>query len=182
MTPASILNRTSLRYFDLHTARGATIGLAGEVIQLIPISIHAPARGATPGCFLPSSPPGISIHAPARGATSSCWIVWDKQNGISIHAPARGATDQPNRQARVTGDFNPRSREGSDLLEQIKILAVKISIHAPARGATAVGCNTTIPSLGFQSTLPRGERRFLSRSLSLVCPDFNPRSREGSDC
>ncbi len=84
------------------------------------ISIHAPARGATPdhewprfhlegyfnsrpcergdmgGLQVPHEP-GISIHAPARGAT-----IGQPDTGrggdISIHAPARGAT--PPRPAR----------------------------------------------------------------------------------
>ena len=55
------------------------------------ISIHAPARGATPPLFSHLYTHMISIHAPARGAT-----VTGKENleiiGISIHAPARGAT------------------------------------------------------------------------------------------
>ncbi len=33
---------------------------------------------------------------------------------ISIHAPARGATDVYTKRDQSTGDFNPRSREGSD--------------------------------------------------------------------
>ena len=33
----------------------------------------------------------------------------------------------------------------------------------------------------FQSTLPRGERRFLHYNNSITYKDFNPRSREGSD-
>ena len=77
------------------------------------ISIHAPARGATPPWtywrhlkrFQSTLPRGerhstggptlcssaISIHAPARGATSGV-AYNDKDNLISIHAPARGAT------------------------------------------------------------------------------------------
>ena len=35
------------------------------------------------------------------------------------------------------GDFNPRSRERSDLQTNHRAGAVGISIHAPARGATA---------------------------------------------
>ena len=33
------------------------------------VSIHAPARGATPAPSLSLYPPSVSIHAPARGAT-----------------------------------------------------------------------------------------------------------------
>ncbi len=56
-----------------------------------PVSIHAPARGATVGHHRPRHEGGVSIHAPARGATADsvrCEIVFK----VSIHAPARGAT------------------------------------------------------------------------------------------
>ena len=103
----------------------------------------------------------------------------DSRIGISIHAPARGAT------------------------APMKKLCIQvcISIHAPARGATPAegpalegkGFQSTLPrgerrtkeavlspSTIFQSTLPRGERliRLLSHRRRI---DFNPRSREGSD-
>ena len=55
--------------------------------------------------------------------------------------------------------FNPRSREGSDYRTS----------------------DAGLPSIQFQSTLPRRER--LKRQFKLRCPkrNFNPRSREGSD-
>ena len=33
-------------------------------------------------------------------------------------------------------DFNPRSREGSDVAKRAEVVSQEISIHAPARGAT----------------------------------------------
>ena len=101
------------------------------------ISIHAPARGATKSkeqkkkrrkfqstlprgerlstYFSPSRFHEISIHAPARGATY--WRLNVRPNAnISIHAPARGATLGAGRTEFPEDDFNPRSREGSDLL------------------------------------------------------------------
>ena len=56
-------------------------------------------------------------------------------------------------------DFNPRSREGSDIIS----FAVRFSRPE------------------FQSTLPRGERPLLPDAFSAFNPNFNPRSREGSD-
>ena len=38
----------------------------------------------------------------------------------------------------VIGDFNPRSREGSDKKQMQGVNPQEISIHAPARGATAI--------------------------------------------
>ena len=39
---------------------------------------------------------------------------------ISIHAPARGATATNIENGKYSGDFNPRSREGSDLLSSAR--------------------------------------------------------------
>ena len=77
---------------------------------------------------------------------------------ISIHAPARGAT--------VGKDAN--------------VLADVISIHAPARGATCRRHLQSTRKTEFQSTLPRGERRWMPWSVTGAVY-FNPRSREGSD-
>ena len=57
---------------------------------------------------------------------------------ISIHAPARGATEDNDRSG-ATENFNPRSREGSDVALKLITEDSLISIHAPARGATAGG-------------------------------------------
>ena len=167
------------------------------------ISIHAPARGATLTLWLalravvkfqstlprgerhyeeifPLCVKRISIHAPARGATAPQRLC--KSSGtISIHAPARGATKKQKLFRRSLRYFNPRSREGSDAAQDGFDLGEAI----------------------FQSTLPRGERRFLLPRLhstlliSIHAPArgatvlrykrppylryFNPRSREGSD-
>ena len=55
------------------------------------VSIHAPARGATPEMTIDLSIFDVSIHAPARGATALVdFLIY--QVFVSIHAPARGAT------------------------------------------------------------------------------------------
>ena len=100
--------------------------------------------------------------------------------GISIHAPARGATGMPLKTVTHMSNFNPRSREGSDLFRIRSSYdaayfnprsregsdgrerlcngnGLRISIHAPTRGATtSVLMVWDMPR--FQSTLPRGER------------------------
>ena len=101
----------------------------------------------------------ISIHAPARGATLLPSLSFLRQF-ISIHAPARGATSCYQALVDRIGNFNPRSREGSDALKQSAFCIIIISIHAPARGAT-LGLHNFMPDFQFQSTLPRGERRFV---------------------
>ncbi len=102
-----------------------------------PVSIHAPARGATEQRrlgrveflgFNPRARTGrdmtlavqggdgdVSIHAPARGATESQGHARPGQV-VSIHAPARGATHGTRAQGRRR---------------------INVSIHAPARGATS---------------------------------------------
>ena len=78
---------------------------------------------------------------------------------ISIHAPARGAT----------------------IVSVCMSISPAISIHAPARGATPHHSVWIILGL-FQSTLPRGERPSGGRIQRSKGHNFNPRSREGSDC
>ena len=99
----------------------------------------------------------ISIHAPAKGATSTDGLQCADRS-ISIHAPAKGATRNltPTRWAQP--HFNPRSREGSDLV------AAAVKQQAPE----------------FQSTLPRRERLAVF-IVDCTGSNFNPRSREGSD-
>ena len=60
----------------------------------------------------------ISIHAPPRGATSGCWISRCKEP-ISIHAPPRGATSAPRSHATPPTNFNSRpSARGDALVER----------------------------------------------------------------
>ena len=122
------------------------------------ISIHAPARGATTYKLDHISNHGISIHAPARGATIQ------KQNK---HLKLKFQSTLPRGERRVhssvccyiPADFNPRSREGSDLVYGASPLLLFL----------------------FQSTLPRGERREVNNEQTKRNTNFNPRSREGSD-
>ena len=80
---------------------------------------------------------GISIHAPAKGATG-CKCRKRPHDRISIHAPAKGATDSPVISVIDTWNFNPRSREGSDIVQpHLFVSLLRISIHAPAKGATS---------------------------------------------
>ena len=63
----------------------------------------------------------ISIHAPAKGATrfkKAAGLI----NKISIHAPAKGATTSIDNYMDTIKDFNPRSREGSDIMMRSRSL------------------------------------------------------------
>ena len=65
----------------------------GKALPELLVSIHAPARGATPSSGPETGRGVVSIHAPARGATVDVLRVADLLQ-VSIHAPARGATTQ----------------------------------------------------------------------------------------
>ena len=152
----------------------------------------------------PDAPNGepVSIHAPAWGATTTDNAVPIKVY-VSIHAPAWGATIPPNPLLPLARGFNPRSRMGSDTLharagsvragfnprsrmgsddadgwhleyrERVSIHApawgatgprgrnrdrAGVSIHAPAWGATIIPLMHATAKVLFQSTLPHGER------------------------
>ena len=63
------------------------------------------------------------------------------------------------RTAPDSADFNPRSREGSDITVIPEIPNHPISIHAPAKGATHILSMLCLLN-SFQSTLPRRERHW----------------------
>ena len=130
--------RFSTTDISIHApARGATFTRYIYPLKSC-ISIHAPARGATVIVVLFVYVCNISIHAPARGATQFSHLFC-RALQISIHAPARGATigkDQNLSEKKFQStlprgerregqlyfigiyNFNPRSREGSDIISQ----------------------------------------------------------------
>ena len=148
---------------------------------MLAISIHAPVKGATRGApltrrtrwhFNPRSREGsdknalyppkimvISIHAPVKGATCTAVVMLHARNAISIHAPVKGATRLPASGAVWS----------------------TISIHAPVKGAT--GCGVRITQNGVISIhAPVKGATFYEATEWCVRRNFNPRSREGSDC
>ena len=140
-----------------------------------PVSIHAPARGATEG----ARPPPLCIN-------------------VSIHAPARGATFLAGSSASSSSSFNPRARAGRDVLAQLDVAPVTVSIHAPARGATrheddsvqdsivsihapARGATQVHNAISvyfkFQSTRPRGARPASEAGLDRILKFQSTRPR-----
>ena len=96
---------------------------------------------------------------------------------ISIHAPSRERrVAGPIRKSRA--DFNPRSLAGATCLFCKRPRCLKISIHAPSRERPSVTI-ITLPSLLFQSTLPRGSD-LCAVLYKRSCLDFNPRSLAGA--
>ena len=143
------------------------------------ISIHAPARGATETRpkhhstnrhFNPRSREGSDIFygVPAfRGGLFQSTLPRGERRHIGVNVLfhdlfqstlPRGERPREIHPHQSEHNFNPRSREGSDIDRNVCRCVYRISIHAPARGATDLG-----------------------RSTSAGVMDFNPRSREGSD-
>ena len=60
----------------------------------------------------------ISIHAPVKGATDALFRR-DDDVPISIHAPVKGATREPITSTPGSLNFNPRTREGCDLVPHV---------------------------------------------------------------
>ena len=100
------------------------------------ISIHAPAKGATPKVHSILLVWRISIHAPAKGATNvngwhSCSVK------ISIHAPAKGATYRACFLHACHRSFQSTLPRRERLWQGFRAaMDDTISIHAPAKGAT----------------------------------------------
>ena len=122
------------------------------------ISIHAPAKGATgSGLPSPSCPRPFQSTLPRRERPYTV-IYTPSSHWISIHAPAKGATITPLRITASAGISIHAPAKGATSTQKRWKTSRKISIHAPAKGATAAALATH------------------------TCrPDFNPRSREGSD-
>ena len=144
---------------------------------------------------------GISIHAPSKGATH-CFLAstpfYSFQSTLPQRERLRGAglriynltfqSTLPRRERHQTvmapftsfPDFNPRSREGSDIAGCDALTERFISIHAPAKGATRP---VFLPDNAVFHFNPRSREG--SDPTGLRFPpadfDFNPRSREGSD-
>ena len=106
--------KASFSYFNPRSREGSDI-FNQRWLNIVIISIHAPARGATHQIF--SSQFFIQFQSTLpRGERLVC-----------------GCTDS------FSSNFNPRSREGSDSITFDFAPYIQISIHAPARGATQFG-------------------------------------------
>ena len=126
---------SAIIYFNSRPCERGDVCINQPEVRSIPISIHAPARGATATMQAMYDYGNISIHAPARGATPERQCVYGDVC-ISIHAPARGATGQKSRRRKKHKHFNSRPCERGDQEAWAEYRYKPISIHAPARGAT----------------------------------------------
>ena len=77
----------------------------------------------------------VSIHAPARGATP--WTAPLASMQTSFNSRAReGRDSRASFSLKTRCCFNSRAREGRDTVFDVDHSLVIVSIHAPARGAT----------------------------------------------
>ena len=140
------------------------------------VSIHAPARCDAPQKHQQNSIP-VSIHAPARGATLEFGGA-QRWRAVSIHAPARVRPILPLLQLDKVS-FNPRTREVRRLSFRIAPASWMFQSTHP-RGVRRVRFRAWTTTEGFQSTHPRGVRRRITQRIHGVWR-FNPRTREGCD-
>ncbi len=167
--------------FQSTRPRGARLSVPHTLLRSAPVSIHAPAWGATNGyrttkrrgrCFNPRARVGRDLRVTItlasrpvfqstrpRGARLSRLLSPVAGARVSIHAPAWGATV---------------------LVVQGKDTA-SVSIHAPAWGATGNYNNTSNAGPKFQSTRPRGARHRGAGDGEAKGACFNPRARVGRD-
>ena len=143
-------------YFNPRSREGSDIDFCQLPCYAL-ISIRAPARGATSCKRVSHADRHISIRAPARGATES----FDK---VMAHNKFQSALPRGERPfaasfiALFIADFNPRSREGSDLWYDVHRPGER---HFNPRSREGSDSNLLLNSsnaLAFQSALPRGER------------------------
>ncbi len=121
------------------------------------ISIHAPAKGATSNSEMQQLSFYISIHAPAKGATDT--------GLLNNTAPLPFQSTLPRRERHfergeinIYGDFNPRSREGSDLVQNGFKPMFRYFNPRSREGSDKCVIVDMCTEYQFQSTLPRRER------------------------
>ena len=142
----------------------------------------------------------ISIHVPSWGTTSLLQLV--RQPDAFQSTFPRGERQKTLISLPGIRDFNPRSLVGNDGCRPFSCRILFISIHVPSWGTTIFSFISLLISpyfnprslVGndqdgflqlscmelFQSTFPRGERRF-SCKIRRVVLNFNPRSLVGND-
>ena len=175
---------------------GVILLLLGQHLR---ISIHAPVKGATKLKSKGTIGLTISIHAPVKGATRHLMGVDVVAGKISIHAPVKGATGKKTRKKDLGMNFNPRTREGCDLQNQVKLYNNRyfnprtregcdpdrsrrpgrhfhISIHAPVKGATrtiSVG-NLSFHDISIHAPVKGATRRKISSRSSSTFQSTHP--------
>ena len=105
----------------------------------------------------------VSIHAPARGATEDVRMICQRPFVFQSTLP-RGERHDFTPVFSNLSCFNPRSREGSDEAQLVKIKDYELFQSTLPRGERRCWRWKCADFYWFQSTLPRGER--LARAMS----------------
>ena len=178
-TTCCIFIKVLFKSISIHVPAWGTTSVTGLSPFSICISIHVPAWGTTSIASGMSAYMTISIHVPAWGTTS--YVTWQANKSyISIHVPAWGTTGSLFIIAVLYANFNPRSRVGNDLLMLLSYqLASPFQSTFPRGERRYFSCLYQLPP-EFQSTFPRGER-LPSLPFLQLRQYFNPRSRVGND-
>ena len=144
-----------------------------------PVSIHAPARGATSvhGTF--ATYLYVSIHAPARGATSRRREV--RLSSLFQSTRPRGARQGTGLKPVPWAEFqSTRPRGARQCRIPLSPLHYGVSIHAPARGATRLPRPDQAHDSSFNPRARAG-RDQTDQLLGPCLQGFNPRARAGRD-
>ena len=184
---------------SIHVPTRGTTGLSNHLASDVKFQSTCP-RGARRQWILCSLRLRISIHVPTRGTTPPPPPDHDEEPDISIHVPTRGTTIRLGK-AYNTYLFQSTCPRGARQVVDIIFTGCPISIHVPTRGTTCFGIDVRIPlgisihvptrgttglsnhlasDVRFQSTCPRGARRYVPASLYRKVY-FNPRAHEGHD-
>ena len=143
----------------------------------LPVSIHAPVRGATWSNVYVRSSYQFQSPPPCGGRLEALEaLIGDK---VSIHAPVRGATKPQGVDSRGIMRFNPRPRAGGDPGRRGGRYLVMFQSTPPCGGRPTKSLISVI-NKSFQSTPPCGGRRKPWRYARLR-RSFNPRPRAGGD-
>ena len=111
MRLCSLASSESVLRFNSRTRKGCDL-FPKTRFPIIPVSIHAPVKGATPADTATKTKVSVSIHAPVKGATNFHY------------------------RSVVSDCFNSRTRKGCDPKAETDKPPKKVSIHAPVKGAT----------------------------------------------
>ena len=106
------------------------------------ISIHASAKEATFEHLLYVLDEHIFQSTPPRRRRRYCDVPGSSYHGFQS-TPPRRRRPSSHIGANCVNDFNPRLREGGDLIYGFSQDGESISIHASAKEATATYCDTS---------------------------------------
>ena len=148
--------------------------------QLVVVSIHAPAWGATLNCVYYEPYPCVSIHAPAWGATCSGAPGENCRTGFNPRPRMGGNNCSAPNTVSPSSSFNPRPRMGGNERGAGGGGRFEVSIHAPAWGATPSPGPILGKTTGFNPRPRMGGNSAVHRR-DIESSGFNPRPRMGGN-